>query len=108
MRIGRALHVNFPLFKQQGNRLLPVVVFRTITERMAEANVPDAQPVAMEENKSDSSSEELAYDSSAYELYHAMHTGVPCMTFDVIPHPTNSNGIQYPLTLYLIAGDPII
>ena len=76
---------------------------------MAEANIPDTPPVVMEQNKSESSSEEeLAYDSSAYELYHSMQTGVPCLTFDVIPHPSNSNGIQYPLTLYLVAGDPII
>lgn len=77
---------------------------------MAEANIPCAQPVAaIEQIKSESSSEEeLAYDSSAYELYHAMQTGVPCLTFDVIPHPTNSSGIQYPLTLYLVAGNPII
>ena len=69
---------------------------------MAEVNTSVS---SKEQTKSESSSdEELTFDSSAYELYHAMQTGIPCLTFDIIPHPSHKGGIEYPLTLYLVAG----
>ena len=68
---------------------------------MAEVNAP--QKPNPDASKFDSE-EELTYDSSAYHLYHAMQTGIPCLTFDILPHPSNSAGLHYPLSLYLIGG----
>ena len=71
---------------------------------MAEGNTPlTLTPLSKEQTKSEAD-EELTFDSSAYELYHVMQTGVPCLTFDILPHPSYKGGIEYPLTLYLVAG----
>merc|ERR1712142_1275826 len=29
--------------------------------------------------------EELTFDKSAYKMYHAVTTGAPCLSFDIIP-----------------------
>ena len=73
---------------------------------MAEGNTSLTPLSSKEQTKSEcSSDEELTFDSSAYELYHVMQTGMPCLSFDIIPHPSHTAGaIEYPLTLYLVAG----
>jgi len=48
--------------------------------------------------------EELTYDRSAYEMYHAAQTNAPCLSFDVIPDSLGESRTEFPMTAYIVAG----
>ncbi|XP_065830480.1 glutamate-rich WD repeat-containing protein 1-like isoform X2 [Oscarella lobularis] len=48
--------------------------------------------------------EELVYDRSAYQMYHAAQTGAPCLSFDIIRDKLGDNRTEYPMTCYLVGG----
>lgn len=48
--------------------------------------------------------DELTYDSSAYEMYHAAQTNAPCLSFDVIPDSLGDSRTEFPMTAYIVAG----
>jgi len=48
--------------------------------------------------------EELTYDRSAYNMYHAAQTGEPCLSFDVIKDILGNNRTEYPMTCYIVCG----
>ncbi|XP_065669420.1 glutamate-rich WD repeat-containing protein 1 isoform X2 [Hydra vulgaris] len=48
--------------------------------------------------------EELTFDKTAYHMYHAAQTGMPCLSFDVINDKFGENRTQFPMTCYLVSG----
>lgn len=48
--------------------------------------------------------DELTYDKSAYEMYHAAQTNAPCLSFDVIPDNLGDSRTEFPMTAYIVAG----
>lgn len=48
--------------------------------------------------------DELTYDRSAYEMYHAAQTNAPCLSFDVISDSLGDSRTEYPMTAYIVAG----
>ncbi|KAL0270839.1 UNVERIFIED_CONTAM: hypothetical protein PYX00_008120 [Menopon gallinae] len=48
--------------------------------------------------------EELVCDESAYLILRDLHTGAPCLSFDVIPDEMGENRSDFPLSFYFVAG----
>lgn len=48
--------------------------------------------------------EELTFDKSAYEMYHAAQTGSPCLSFDIVPDNLGNGRTEFPMTCYLVCG----
>lgn len=48
--------------------------------------------------------EELTFDKSAYQMYHAAQTGAPCLSFDIIPDELGDNRTEFPMTSYMVCG----
>lgn len=48
--------------------------------------------------------DELTYDRSAYEMYHAAQTNAPCLSFDMIPDNLGDSRTEFPMTAYIVAG----
>lgn len=48
--------------------------------------------------------DELTFDRSAYEMYHAAQTNAPCLSFDVIPDSLGDSRTKFPMTAYIVAG----
>ncbi|XP_021747042.1 glutamate-rich WD repeat-containing protein 1-like [Chenopodium quinoa] len=48
--------------------------------------------------------EELQWDPSAYNSYHAFHMGWPCLSFDIIQDTLGLVRTEFPHTIYVVAG----
>uniref|UniRef100_A0A803MDF2 Histone-binding protein RBBP4-like N-terminal domain-containing protein n=1 Tax=Chenopodium quinoa TaxID=63459 RepID=A0A803MDF2_CHEQI len=48
--------------------------------------------------------EELQWDPSAYNSYHAFHMGWPCLSFDIIQDTLGLVRTEFPHTVYVVAG----
>ncbi|KAI3380421.1 hypothetical protein SNEBB_004632 [Seison nebaliae] len=85
---------------------------------MSEDNVTESMDVDKESDVRESTNDEkksknfrnkneleLEMDPSAYEMYHELQTGYPCLSFDILPSTIDgSNGFSYPLSITMVTG----
>ncbi|KAI3632632.1 hypothetical protein MIR68_009738 [Amoeboaphelidium protococcarum] len=48
--------------------------------------------------------EVLDYDNRAYRLYHTLSAEWPCLSFDTVKDQFGDNRLQYPMSMYMVAG----
>lgn len=76
---------------------------QTSSKKKEKAKKKDKKQVFLPGDKMEEG-DELTYDRSAYEMYHAAQTHAPCLSFDVIPDSLGDSRTEFPMTAYIVAG----